>query len=81
MYRKFKLCQCPKCGTVRITTATKIFKCNNCGKQRVFISKRNIIGNNVKVLCSSDIWKVTHEVLKSIRSGELEFIRYGVGKQ
>jgi len=80
MYNKYRLCQCPYCGETRITTAFKIFKCIKCGKQRSFLNKRNIVGNTVKVLCSSNQWKVVHEVLKSIRSGELEFIRYGVRK-
>lgn len=80
MYRKYKLCQCPHCGSIRITTSVKKLDCKACGRSRVFYSKTNRIGQNVKILCSSDLWGVVHGVLKSIKEGELDFISYKVNK-
>jgi len=81
MYKKFKLCQCPHCGSISIISAMRIFKCRSCGKSRVLYSKVSRIGENVKILCSSDLWEVVHGVLKSIRKGDLQFLSYRVRKE
>jgi len=38
----YRVCQCPYCGRVQLSTATKTFRCISCGKTRGFSTRMGV---------------------------------------
>jgi transcription elongation factor Elf1 len=59
---QYKICECPHCGTVQLSTAEKSLKCIRCGKSRGFSSKLGV--NVIKVF---DDFRMAHAFISEYK--------------
>ncbi len=51
--KKFKVVQCPNCGSVQSSQTTIIFKCFRCGRSKT-VNPKSRLGFGIKILESFD---------------------------